>query len=275
MTPQRHDEMPLSTLASRPGRPQPPRLPRTFVGTAFAGVAIVALVVASAGAGGQSVLAVQQRMVISYEIAPDGVGELAANLNPDGSGTYSWMRCPPGGGACSPVTGSAGNRVLRAGSSAPGTTFVASATNGTGSSAARTVPYRGLVMAIAAPRVRGRLRVGSFVQPVKARWVGGWGTERDLLQVQVCRSRSGAGCAVLSDSVYANRCVGVGAVIASRYRGWFVRIVDQRIGRDTAFARVAFAPGHVPVLVPGPDAASSLAGPIAGPRAHVGPGACR
>jgi hypothetical protein len=55
-----------------------------------------------------------------------------------------------------------------------------------------------------------------------------------------------------------------------------VRVVDQRIGRDTFFALVLYGRGSVPLIAPGPDAASRVAGPIGAARGPVestcGPG---
>ncbi len=111
--------------------------------------------------------------------------------------------------------------------------------------------------------MKGSVRVGELVRPRAARWTGGWGNELDILQLQVCRSRAGDGCVVISDSLYENGCPGAGAVLGSQYRGFFLRVVDQRIGRDTAFPAIAYLPGHVPVISPGPDAAAAVFGRIA------------
>jgi hypothetical protein len=81
---------------------------------------------------------------------------------------------------------------------------------------------------------------------------------------------------VLSDSIYENECPGVGAVLDARYRGWFVRVVDKRIGRDTGHILLLYRKGNVPLIAPGPDAASTVAGPVQasrGPQAsNCGPG---
>jgi hypothetical protein len=72
------------------------------------------------------------------------------------------------------------------------------------------------------------------------------------------------------------KCPGVGAVLDAHYRGWFVRVVDQRIGLGTLFPLVLYARGHAPFIAPGPDAASSVAGPIGRARgpaeSNCGPG---
>ena len=201
-------------------------------------------------------------MVISYEIGSDGGGWLIANLVPDGAGSYSWERCPPHRG-CVPVASLDQGRTLEAGNAARGTVFVAIGVNAAGRASARSLSYRGPVVAVRAPQAKGELRVGALVEPVAGRWVGGWGNERDRLQLEACRSRSG-GCVVLSDSVYENRLPGVGAIPPARDLGWFVRVVDQRIGQGEVFPRIRYASGHVPLIAPGPDAASTTVGPIAG-----------
>jgi hypothetical protein len=229
-------------------RPQLPRL-----GLAVA-VAVAAAVLA--GVNFASADAARQRMEISYEINSDGRGAVVANISPDAAGRYGWLRCPPRRGHCEQLATHA--RALNAGNAPVGTTWIAIGTHGSQTSSAGTLPYRGRVRARTRPRVKGPVRSGAFVRPVAAKWRGGWGNEFDWLQLQVCRTRSGKGCAVISDSFYANVCPGTGAVIDGGYAGWFLRALDARIGRNTAIPTVAILPGHVPPFRPGPDVASSV-----------------
>jgi hypothetical protein len=108
--------------------------------------------------------------------------------------------------------------------------------------------------------------VGGLVRPLAATWTGGWGNESSRLQTQVCRLGS---CKVIADGVYWNRCPGAGAVLQSRYEGWYVRVVDQRIGRDTGWALYAVStPEALKPLEPSPAQATARFGPI---RAATGP----
>src|ERR1019366_2221861 len=191
-------------------------------------------------------------MRLSYVITASGTGELIANLVPNGTGRYGWKRCSPAG-ECVSVAGLDGGRVIGAGHSPPGTTFIATGTIGGSSASVRSLPYRGVVRATEAPRAAGALRVGALVRPLAARWVGGWGNESDRLQVQVCRTEAG-GCIVLYDSVNDQRTGRSGATIPKRFRNWLLRIADQRIGRDALFG-----PRRAPALPLAPHATVSTA----------------
>jgi hypothetical protein len=87
------------------------------------------------------------RMVISYESGSDGGGWLIANLVSDGAGSYSWKRCPPHR-VCTPVASSDQGRTLEAGHAARGSVFVATGVNAAGHASARSLPYRGPVVAV-------------------------------------------------------------------------------------------------------------------------------
>jgi hypothetical protein len=201
---------------------------------------------------GELMASAPEGMRLSYEITAGGTGQLIANLVPNGTGRYSWKQCTPAG-ACFHVAGSDGGRVIATGHSPPGTTFIATGTNGGSSVSARSLPYRGVVRATAPPRAAGALRIGALVRPRAARWIGGWGNENDRLQVQVCRTETG-GCIVLYDSVNDQRTGRSGATIPKRFRNWFLRIADQRIGRDTLFG-----PRRTPALALAPHATVSTA----------------
>jgi hypothetical protein len=195
---------------------------------------------------------------LSYEITVSGTGELIANLVPNGTGRYSWRRCSPAG-VCVRIVGSDGCRVIGAGHSPPGTTFIATGTFGGASVSARSRPYRGPVHATAPPRAVGALRVRALVRPLAARWAGGWGNESDQLQVQACRTRTG-GCVVLYDSVYDYATGRSAAMLANRLKGRFVRVADRRIGRDELFGGPR--PARVPPLRPGPTVSAATLGRI-------------
>ena len=59
-------------------------------------------------------------------------------------------------------------------------------------------------------------------------------------------------------------CPGAAAVLSRRYAGWWVRSVDRRIARDTAFAGVGYErPRDIPIARPFPTAVRSrLVGPV-------------
>jgi hypothetical protein len=219
--------------------------------------------------------ATAQQMQLRYLISRDGRGVLLANIWPDDRGVYHWLRCPPGGGQCMPVAASFHNQQLNVGDAQPGTVYVVTGTHGRTTSTARSRIYLGHLDVRRRPTVRGLARAGAFIRPIRGRWSGGWGNESDRLQLQACRSRSGRGCIVLSDSVYQNDCPGSGAVIDAPYIGRFLRVLDERIGRDTAFASNGYLPGHVAPIAPRPDTATRVIGRIGPATAqHTKPPRC-
>jgi hypothetical protein len=228
-----------------------------------AGIASLALA-APAPAGAQDELG---WVALSYNIDANGRGQLIANPAPYGKGTITWRRCPPTGEVCEPGWGGGPfDRELEVGDAPAGSVFEATATYRGRSVSARSVPYLGPVRAVRPPGLTGHLRVGGLVQPVAAAWTGGWGSERSHLQTQVCRRGS---CNVIADDVYWDRCPGAGAVLQRRYEGWYVRVVDERVGHDLAWADFAVsAPEALKPLEPSPAQAAATFGPI---RPAAGP----
>jgi hypothetical protein len=170
---------------------------------------------------------------IGYGVAGDGGGTLRADL----PGLFvaapiSWKKCDGGGTDCVPYPSTQSNfdQVI-VGDSPPGTVFEASATVDGQAVSARSRPYLGPVRWTDPPGIKGSFRVNGFVRPVLARWAGGWGVERSYPQLQVCRGPRARRCLTISDAFHWNRCPGVGAVIAKRYAGWYLRAVDRRGGQ--------------------------------------------
>jgi hypothetical protein len=203
-----------------------------------------------------------------YTINPDGTGGLDANVSggPVGqTASVSWEACPPGT-ACTPITPRQGfTPSVLTGTATPGTVYVVTATIGSQTAKATSVPWLGLVRAVTAPAIQGNLRVGGLVTPVGATWSGGWGNDASLLQLQVCRTASGAGCVVIADSYYWSKCPGTGAVLTYDFVSQYVRVVEERIGRSTPFPAFAItgSPGGLRPIEPGPTAEAGVAGPIA------------
>jgi hypothetical protein len=204
------------------------------------------------------------QVYLDYYIQPDGTGSLIANPN-SGQGSVAWQACPPGG-SCSPLPANPKtDRFVSAKNTAPGTVFIATATAGSSTASASSSPYLGPVQSSAPPSVTGHIRVGGLVTPVPGSWTGGWGSEVSFMQLQVCKTSTGSGCLVISDSYYWNKCPGVGAAIAPAYEGRYLRVVDQRISTDTAFASFAVSgPESLKPIQTGPNAVAVVAGRIAG-----------
>lgn len=202
-------------------------------------------------------------VTIMYYVNPDGTGGLIAN--PTNGGTVTWHACPPGGG-CTPVDSRPTlDRALEVGTASVGTVFIATATSGSRTATASSVPYLGPVRSNTPPSFSGRLRVGALVKPIAGSWSGGWGSERSFLQMQICRRVNGTGCVVVADQVYWNSCPGVGAVLAPHHARRYLRVIDQRLGRDVAFTMMGLpspSPSYIEALQPTPSRAGTIAGPI-------------
>jgi hypothetical protein len=189
-----------------------------------------------------------------------GEGSLIAN---PGGHEVTWERCLPETAACAPYDDGDGNpQRLLIGDPTPGTTFRATQDGVTLSSEA----WRGPVRAVNPPRVEGEIRVGGYVRPVAADWEGGWGRERDWLQLQACRTDAHADCKVILDSIKFGRCPpGYGGrLLPGRYEGWWLRVADSRIDRSQPFTREAYAvPEGIRPLPPAPGIAVATVGRIA------------
>ncbi|HEX6713210.1 MAG TPA: hypothetical protein VF066_07485 [Thermoleophilaceae bacterium] len=175
-----------------------------------------------------------------WGISDDGGGHVFAGAIADGSWTITWQACTSDGACDSATPSPTDARSLDAGDAPAGTTFVATASNGTRSMSAATPPYRGRLRFFSPPSVVGSVRTGHFVRPVPGTWLGGWGDEWPLLQLQVCKTRRNDGCKVIADTYYWHKCPGAGARIAQRYAGWYLRVADTHLGRDVVFAQRAY-----------------------------------
>lgn len=227
------------------------------------GIAIALCVLLSASAAGAVEPA--QSVIVSWGINADGRGHVIANPVPDGSwGSITWQACSPDG-ACSTVQPSAtSGKVLDVGDAPAGTTFRATATDGERSVSGTSAQYRGRLALFSPPTVAGRARTGHFVRPLPATWLGGWGDERPLMQLQVCRTRDGAGCKVIADTIYWHKCPGIGARIAPRYVGWYLRVAEMHEGTDVVFAaRVYTRPEDIKPMTASPITAVATVGRIA------------
>lgn len=204
------------------------------------------------------------RTKISYYIDADGTGMLIANPAPYGQGSVSWAACPTGGMCYSAASDPRSDRVLHVGDAEVGTVFVATAVHQSQMARATSVPYLGPVRALTPPRIKGPLRVGALVKPLAGSWSGGFGHETSFLQTQVCRSASGSGCVVVADAFYWDKCPGAGAVLTAAYLGWYVRVIDKRMGPDAVFPAFRVpSPARLRPIQPGAAAAATVAGPIA------------
>lgn len=190
------------------------------------------------------------------------LGEGFLISNPGGH-EVAWERCLPAPAACAPYDDADGrNQYLVVGDPPVGTTFRATQDGAT----VRSEPWRGNVRAVTPPRVEGDLRVGGHVRPVAAEWEGGWGRERDWLQLQACPTEDVAGCVVVVDPIKFGPCPGAGdgRFLPGRYAGWWLRVADSRIDVAQPFTAEGYsAPEGIRPLPPAPGIAVAVAGRIA------------
>jgi hypothetical protein len=190
----------------------------------LAGLALVVtlLVVDSAGASeSASVQAVLNR---------DGTGQMLANGQTDvAGGTWSWQICLTEGLDCTPF---AAGQSVTTGGAAPPAVFQAQASDGP---VGRSPVWRGNVSAATLPSVSGAIRANALVTPVDATWIGGWDGDFDRTQLAACVNADGTDCTSLTDRSYLPGCPHEAAVIDPAFTGRYLRIADERNGRDIVF----------------------------------------
>lgn len=217
--------------------------------------------------------AAAQRAEITQETFDrDGLPSLVANPTPNGAQgrIVGWRICTPTGG-CRPVPGAeADMRVLRPGDLPAGTLFEVDAVARDGQRTTdRSGVWLGRPTAVAAPAVADLPRVGELVRPVAGSWTGGWGEESDWLGLEACRDPSGQRCETLSSQrLGPASCPGAAAVVGRRHAGWWIRAVDQRFAKDTAFTAIGYAsPRAIPLPAASQTTArSGLVGPVLAQR---------
>ena len=203
-------------------------------------------------------------ITLNHYVEPDGTGLLISN---PGGHPVSWQLCLPAGLACQPYDDGDGDpQLLVVRDESPGAVFAATQDWVT----VRSEPWLGRLRASGPPRVVGKVRVGGVVRPLAAPWQGGWGRERDWLQLQACRTPRGDGCVVILDEIKYGSCrSGGGRRLPARYGGRWLRVTDQRIDRDQPFTLEGYsAPEGVRPHTPGqPGIAAAMVGQItAGPE---------
>jgi hypothetical protein len=196
----------------------------------------------------------------------DGSGGMIANATPGQSvEEWSWQTCPADGSVCQPF---ARGRHIDTAGAPPNTVFLATETS-TGQTA-RTPVWRGVPIAATAPTVRGDVRSNSLVTPVAGTWTGGWDGDYDRTQLAACRRSNGTACTTLTDYEYGGDCPGNSAVIDVAFTGQYLRVADETLGPDTAFAEVGLSsPYGGDVWTAGPTTSVAMVGKIApagGPR---------
>jgi len=171
----------------------------------------------------------------AFDAAGDPVP--AVGTYPDGAASaIHWSMCtPPDTTVCVPL--STTNGAAKPGPEPAGTLFTMTASY-QGKIYTGSETWQGAIHAIAPAVLHGGARVGSTVNPLAASWSGGWGTERDQLGVEACRTTAGTECVMLSGG--PQDCPGphqpTAAVIGTWFTGWYVFALDARVPSEVACA---------------------------------------
>jgi hypothetical protein len=209
-------------------------------------------------------------LVFSYNDDQSG-GLLLGNPVPDGSwGAMTWQACPPDAPCYAVSPDSASDRILHVGGVPPGTVFHATAANGDQSVSATSDPYHGPLKLVRPPGLSGHLRVGGVVRARAGLWSGGWGGEQPFLQLQACRTMRSSTCQVIASTFWWERCGGVAARLTKRYEGWYLRVADDRAGRQVVFPNFAVRrPQNLSPLAQSSNTAVRMLGRIRGSGARA------
>jgi hypothetical protein len=160
----------------------------------------------------------------------------------DGRPVVAWRSCPAKGGCRRVRPDVRSSDLLELGPTASGTRFEADVRDDDGGlSVLRSSPWRGQVTAVSDPGIRGSLRAGSLIRPVKARWSGGWPGDVSRLSLEACRTGGRSACVTLSSAIFATSCGGAAGRPGSEYVGWRLRAVDRRVPRNASTSAVGFS----------------------------------
>lgn len=210
----------------------------------FVGIAVVVVLLAATGAlvaVAASTTSTIPPPFSEFGVSPafDAAGDPvpAVGMYPDGAGSaIHWSMCaPPDTTVC--VRLATANGAAKPGPEPAGTVFTMTASY-QGKTYTGSETWHGEIRPVVAPVLRGGARVGSRVTPAAASWSGGWGSERDQLGVEACRTTAGTGCVMLSGG--PQECPGphepTAAVIGPWFTGWYVFAIDARNPSEVACA---------------------------------------
>lgn len=198
----------------------------------------------------------------------DGWPSLIASFSPDGSrATPSWKRCLPDCGDTVAV-----GQQYKAGPTAAGTTFEASATVDGVTTTARSTAWNGQVSNTAPPTFDGQAVIGQTLTPRRGGWSGGWGDESSLLGMRACPTAAGTDCRAMTPSSIQPGSYPEQIVLDAAYAGWYVGAVERRVASGLPYPAILYnetPPGQIaalPAPVPGQTVATSpLLGPVPNP----------
>lgn len=223
------------------------RLRRVFTRCRRVLVLVALLVLYGAVTAGASfVSAANGARIPAYGVAIqavfNGAGNpvLAANFNPDGSlATPHWSICSPDSqGLCTAAAPT--GHILQPGLEPAGTRFVATASYA-GRTYSAAVTWHGRVQAVSVPGLGGTEREGGVVDPLPARWTGGWGGEFDQLGVEACVTASGTRCRMLGGGELGCPDHSSRPRLRGWFTGWYLFALDARLPKDEACAGTGYS----------------------------------
>jgi hypothetical protein len=208
-----------------------------------------------------------------------GQPALTANFAPDGGlAKPRWSICR-GPDPTNCRRAASRSQFLDPGPTQGGTVFRASAAFRGKRYVADSAAWQGSLHATGRPSVQGTAAVGDRVAPTAGSWAGGWQAGRharhdagssggrepdfDQLNIEACRSRRARHCVDLTAPA-PDRAHRSTPPIPSRFAGWYLFAVDQRLAGDTVFALPGYQrPEDIPPARHGATVAfSDPSGPV-------------
>jgi hypothetical protein len=164
---------------------------------------------------------------------------LIANFSPDGSlATPRWSIClPDSGGPCTPAATK--DHALEPGPEPAGTRFVATASYA-GRTYSAAVTWQGRVQAVSAPTLGGTPREGGVVDPLPARWTGGWDGDLDQLGVEACATARGTRCRMLGGGELGCPDRTSRPRLRGWFTGWYLFALDARLSTESVCAGTGY-----------------------------------
>jgi hypothetical protein len=192
-------------------------------------------------------------------------------------GPIDWSLCLPAASKCKALATT--NGIADPGAQPAGTVFKVTSTFG-GRTYSKSLRWRGALHVTRPPTLAGGTRVGTTVRVSAAQWTGGWGTEREDLGIEACRTTHAGGCVMLAGAALDCSVAGCGelggtvggreapnsAQVGNWYTGWYLFALDARLGNPTSLI-VGFSSPEA--IKPWPSnvtiARSRPYGPVTGP----------
>jgi hypothetical protein len=211
----------------------------------------------------------------------DAVGnpEPAVFGHSGGVGPIEWSMCAPSAAKCTPLA--TANGIADPGPQLAGTVFKVTSSLGARRYSA-DLRWHGALHVASPPTLAATPHVGAIMRVSAGHWTGGWGTEREDLGIEACRTVRGSDCVMLAGAALACSATGCGelggavgeptapnyARVGNWYTGWYLFALDARFGNPTSLIIGYASPA---AIKPWPISATVIRsrpyGPVTGPPA--------